>query len=410
MKQEHFFFGAASSSHQVEGGQTNDWTEWEKENASRLAAHARKKDWPAFIREKYPAPTDEENYVSGRAADHWNRYEEDFDIAKELGHNAHRFSIEWSRVEPEEGKFDEAALAHYRNVVRALRARGLEPFVTLWHFTLPVWVTRQGGWESERTVAHFARYVGRVAAALQGEVKFWIPLNEPEIYAHMAYLTGEWPPERKNPFRTFSVMMRLARAHRAAYAVLRGLAPDAQVGIAKNHVYFEAAGLNQWNELLKAVAEWWWNFFFLDRVKDSLDFIGVNFYFYNRIEGWFAANGHEVTNDMGWKMAPEALAHALRDLMRYGLPLYVTENGLADARDIHRGGFLLEALGALARAKKEGVDVRGYFHWALTDNFEWADGFWPRFGLVEVDYRTEERRIRASALVYRDLIKKWPDL
>lgn len=383
MDKDIFYFGAATSSHQVEGGQTNDWTEWEVESG-----HER----------------------SGRAADHWNRYEEDFDLAKKLGHNAHRFSIEWSRVEPEEGKFDEAALAHYRAVVKALRKRGIEPFVTLWHFTLPLWVARQGGWESERTVEHFARYVGRVASYLKDDVKFWMTQNEPEICAHMAYLSGRWPPGAKNPLRALSVFFRLMRAHRAAYAVLKGIAPGAQVGIAKNHIYFEAAGMSVWNQMLKAIADWWWNFLFLDRTKDALDFIGVNFYFHNRIDGWFNKNANEKVSDMGWELLPETLFHALMELKRYRKPLYVTENGLADARDLHRADYIRESLGAVKRAIDAGADVRGYLHWSLLDNFEWADGFAPRFGLVKVDYRTFARRIRPSALVYRDMIKKWPNV
>lgn len=378
---EPFYFGAASSAHQVEGGQTNDWTEWEA-----ATGHER----------------------SGRAADHWNRYEEDFDIAKELGHNAHRFSVEWSRIEPEEGKFDEAALEHYVKVVRALREREMEPFVTLWHFTLPVWVARQGGWESEATVSHFARYVGHVVARLKEGVRFWIPLNEPEIYSHMSYLAGKWPPAAHNPFRAVSVLLRLVRAHRAAYAAVKESAPRAQVGIAKNHIHFEAAGLNPWNGLLKAAADWWWNYFPLNRLADTLDFIGVNFYFHNRIAGWFNRNRNERTSDLGWELKPDSLAHALIDLARYRKPLYVTENGLADAADRYRSWFIEESLKALLQAKRAGADVRGYFHWALTDNFEWADGFSPRFGLVAIDYETQKRTIRGSALHYRDMIKGWP--
>lgn len=380
MKKEHFFFGAASSAHQVEGGQTNDWTEWEARTG-----HER----------------------SGEAADHWHRYEEDFDIAKKLGHTAHRFSIEWSRVEPEEGKFDEAALEHYVDVVKALRKRGMEPFVTLWHFTFPVWLAREGGWESHRAPERFARYAGRVAEALRDDVTFWIPLNEPIVYMNMAYLTGKWPPGARNPFRALVAFANLIRGHRAAYAVVKALAPEAEVGIAKNNIHFEAVGLNQWNELLKAAADWWWNHMVLDRLADALDFIGVNFYFHSRIAGWFNRNRNERTSDLGWELMPRSLYEVLMDLTRYGKPLYVTENGLADAADRDRAWFIEESLKALFHARRAGADVRGYFHWALTDNFEWADGFFPRFGLVEIDYDTQKRTVRKSALRYRDLIKTW---
>lgn len=411
---EPFYFGTASSSHQVEGGQKNDWTEWEQKTAVSRVQSAKNNPpaggWPAYILEQRLNPLEEANYISGRAADHWNRYEEDFDIAKELCYTAHRFSIEWSRVEPEEGKFDEGTLRHYREVVHALRARGMEPFVTLWHWPLPLWLARRGGWESSAAVHAFAKYAGRVAGYLKNDVKFWIPLNEPEIYANMSYLAGKWPPQARNPFRMLVVLLNLIRAHRAAYPVLKGINPSCKIGIAKNNIHFEAVGGNQWNELLKAVADWWWNRLVLDLTKDALDFIGLNFYFHNRIDGWFNRNRNERTNDMGWELAPESLYHALIELEHYGKPIYVTENGLADLRDFHRASYIRDALRAIKRAIEGGADVRGYFHWSLTDNFEWADGFWPRFGLVEIDYATQARRIRPSALVYRDLIKKWPNI
>ncbi|MBI2278622.1 MAG: glycoside hydrolase family 1 protein [Candidatus Brennerbacteria bacterium] len=413
-KVEKFYFGASSSAHQAEGGQRNDWSEWEIRTATGKAHNARNRPptggWPAYILERHPNPLEETNYVAGRAADHWHRYEEDFDLAKELGHTAHRFSIEWSRVEPEEGRFDERALAHYRDVVRALRARGMEPFVTLWHWPLPLWLARKGGWESSAAIGAFAKYAGRVAAYLKDDVKFWIPLNEPEIYANMSYLNGTWPPQVKNPLRMLRVLSHLIRAHRAAHPVLKGINPSCRVGIAKNNIHFEAAGRNQWNELLKAVADWWWNRLPLDLTNDTLDFIGLNFYFHNRIDGWFNRNRNERINDIGWELAPESLFHALMDLKRYEKPVYVTENGLADARDLHRAEYIHEALRAVKRAVGNGVDVRGYFHWALTDNFEWADGFWPRFGLVEVDYQTLTRRPRASAQAYKNLIERWPNI
>lgn len=384
MKREDFFyFGAASSAHQVEGGQTNDWTAWEEKTG-----HER----------------------SGRAADHYRRYEEDFDIAKKLGHNAHRFSVEWSRVEPEEGKFDESALAHYVDVVKALRARGMEPFVTLWHFTLPRWLAARGGWESSAAPERFAQYAGRVVAALKNDVTFWIPLNEPMVYANMAYLTGKWPPGARNPFRMLMALRHLMHGHRMAYAIIKALAPGARVGIAKNNIHFEAVGLGQWNELLKAAADWWWNRSVLDRLVATLDFIGVNFYFHSRIDGWFNRNLNEKVSDMGWELMPESLSEVLLELVRYRKPLYVTENGLADAADRQRAWFIETSLRALLRAKRAGADVRGYFHWALTDNFEWADGFSPRFGLVAIDYETQKRTVRKSALVYRDLIEKWPNI
>ncbi|MFH1161928.1 MAG: glycoside hydrolase family 1 protein [Candidatus Jorgensenbacteria bacterium] len=410
-RNEPFYFGAATSAHQVEGGNRNDWTEWEIETAKSKAQMAKGNPptggWPDYILENYPSPLDEENYISGRAADHFNRYEEDFDIAKSLGHNAHRFSIEWSRVEPEEGKFDESALAHYRNVVKALRARGMEPFVSLSHWTIPRWFRDAGGWRSPRAPERFARYAETAARVLGDDVRFWITLNEPELNAAFGYFLGKWPPNVRSPLAYWRVLHRLVDGHRAAYAVIKRLAPQAQVGIAKHNSYFEAVGLNPWNRALQSLAQWWWNSYFLDSIADVQDFIGLNYYFHNRINWWFNRNENRTVSDVGWELYPEGIYHVVKDLARYRKPIYITENGVADARDVLRAAFIRETFRWLALTKEEGVDIRGYLHWSLIDNFEWADGFWPRFGLVEVDYRTQARRVRPSALVYRDLIREW---
>ena len=174
---QRFFWGASTSAHQVEGGNRNDWSEWEVENAKRKAQNAKVNKFQDYILQSYPNPLQEENYISGRACDHYNRYEEDFDIAKELGHTAHRFSLEWSRIEPEEGQFDKRELEHYQNVVRALRDRGLEPFAGLWHFTLPLWLRDKGGVLAKDFPRFFERYALHAAEALP-DVCFWITINE----------------------------------------------------------------------------------------------------------------------------------------------------------------------------------------------------------------------------------------
>src|SRR3989344_7242602 len=196
-----FYWGSATSAHQVEGGNHNDWSEWEKENAKRLAREAEGRfgylsNWTKIkIEAQNP-----QNYISGRACDHYNRYEEDFDTVKSLGHNAHRFSIEWSRIEPEEGKFNEKEIEHYRNVIKALRARGIEPFVTLWHWTQPIWIADIGGWENKKTIDHFLRYIEKIVGELKENVKFWIVLNEPNIYTGFGFVKGSHPPGRRNIF------------------------------------------------------------------------------------------------------------------------------------------------------------------------------------------------------------------
>lgn len=409
-----FFWGAATSAHQVEGENKNDWSEWEKKNAAQLAEKAKqnppKGGWPVYISVGIASPLNPENYISGAACDHYNRYEEDFEMAKSLGHNAHRFSIEWSRIEPEQGKFDEQEIEHYRNVVKALRARGIEPFVTLWHWPLPLWAARMGGWKKRRMAKYFARYAEHIIRALRNEVTYWITLNEPEIYAKNSYLTGKCPPQKHSILAYFKTLRNLARGHRYAYRIIKKTNQNAMVGIAKNNIYFDASPKNIIDRTLKSIADRWWNRHFLDKIKDTQDFIGLNFYFRNRIHYGFGKEENRTVSDTGWELYPEGIYHVLKDLARYRLPIIVTENGIADARDAHRAQFIKETIGHLLRAKKEGVDVRGYLHWALLDNFEWAKGFWPRFGLIEMNYRTMERRIRKSAHEYARLIAELKDI
>lgn len=405
-----FFFGAATASHQVEGGTRNDWSEWEKKNAARLAATARQSPpaggWPSYILQRYPNPLQEKNYISGEACDSYHRFREDFDIAKSLGHTAHRFSIEWSRIEPEEGIFDGAEIAHYRAVVRALRERGIEPFITLWHWTLPVWLAKKGGVLNPEFPEYFREYAQKVVEALGEDVTFWITINEPEINSSNAYLKRRWPPQERNLLLHWRSMRNRVRAHLAVYKAMKKISPRAEVGLSVNQIYFESAG-GLVNDFLARCADYFWNFYFLNRVASCFDFIGVNYYFHNRVRYGFNKNENKMVSDMEWEIYPEGLYRVLINLKKYGRPIYVTENGIADARDAVRERFIKEHLQWMRKAMDEGADVRGYFHWSLLDNFEWDNGFWPRFGLVEVDYRTLARKIRPSAFAYKRFIKEW---
>jgi len=236
-----FLWGAATSAHQVEGGLQNDWTEWEQspQRLHDLRVSGKVKEHGL------------ENYISGVACDHYHRFLEDFTLAKKLGHNATRFSIEWSRIEPEESKFNEEALQHYQEVVHIARENGLEPFVTLWHWPIPVWLRDTGGWKSQKIVDYFSRYVEKVVSFIGEDVRFWITLNELEIYAAHSYLKGIWPPQQKNSIGYLRVLHHLISAHREAYGVIKKIHPEAQIGIAKNNVYFEAYKNKFVNKIIK---------------------------------------------------------------------------------------------------------------------------------------------------------------
>ena len=386
----NFFWGAATSSHQVEGGNNNDWSEWEKKNAEKLANKS-EKYWQKWQLDKFPEMTDKKNYISGIACDHYRRFKDDFNMAKVLNHNAHRFSIEWSRIEPKEGKFDQKAIEHYRNVLFALQKTELEPFVTLFHFTLPFWFVKKGGWLNPKAPYYFDRYVKIVSENLFDSVNFWITINEPNVYASASYFRGVWPPQKKHLIRHSKVLKNLIKAHNLAYKSLHLIDLDCQVGIAKNNIYFERNFL----------ADFFWNKSFLNKIKNNHDFIGLNYYFHNRFWG----NKNKIVSDLGWEIYPEGIYHVLKKLRRYNKPIYITENGLADKNDSKRADFIKNHLFWIHKAIKEKIDVKGYFYWSLLDNFEWDKGFWPKFGLIEVNYKTMERKIRPSAFVYARICK-----
>lgn len=385
-----FLWGAATSSYQIEGGLVNDWSEWEK-SERRLA----------FLKNKGLNPAD---FQSGQAADSWNRLENDIDCLKQLNATAYRFSIEWSRIEPEEGRFDEAALNRYANFIARLREEGIEPFVTLWHWPVPLWLSAKGGWKNFQIIKYFQKYTERIVEAFP-TVKFWITLNEPDVFSGHSYFMGTWPPQERNPFAYLKVNSNLIKAHRAAYDIIKEHLPNSRIGIASHNVYFEAPS-DFINQTICSIARWWWNFRFFDKIKDKQDFIGLNFYHHNLLNYGFIKNKNEKLNDMGWELYPQGILPVLKDLYaRYNKPIYITENGTADADDDHRGWYLVEVLKNVHEAIRQGVDLRGYLHWSLLDNFEWASGFAPKFGLFEVNRKTFERIPRPSVEIYSQIIK-----
>lgn len=391
-----FLFGAATAAHQVEGdNRHSDW--WESERAGRL-----------------PVP-------SGEACRHWQLFREDFALARRFGHTAHRFSIEWSRIEPEPGRFDDDALDHYVQVVDELRRLGIEPVVTLQHFTLPRWFAARGGWWRRRHVDCFARYVDRVAARLAHRVRFWITVNEPTVWAKHACLLGDWPPHRaRDPLAAARAILAMARAHRRAFEILHRHRPDAMVGIAHSAPFVEPARPGDPRDRFVAFArELALNRLPLVLVRRHLDFLGVNYYTRALVfwdtggtaplfgRDWPHAHGRAPRHfsDMGWEIHPEGLYRQLLRLSRLGLPLMVTENGLATADEELRTRFLEDHLAAVARALAGGVPVLGYLWWSLLDNFEWDSGFAPRFGLFATDYATFERRPRPVAFRFAEIIR-----
>lgn len=411
---EGFLWGTGASSHQVEGNNHNDWSEWEKENAEKLAREMPDtfKDWQ---KKKFPEMFKPENYISGNSCDHYNRFEEDFDLAKEGGHNAHRLSFEWARIEPEEGKFDEKEIEHYQKVIQALRERKIEPFVTIWHYTNPLWIRDIGGWENEKTIEYFSRYVEKIINSFQ-DIHFWVVLNEPTVYASLSYIKGTQPPGVKNVFRARKVINNLVKAHSKAYDLIHAINDSAMVSTTHSVNYWIPYG----NKILNKILSGFMNYLeghFLNKIKNKADFIALQYY--RSITIGFKRGGNflgiidnnlnddENINDLRWKIYPEGLYYFLKKNSVYNLPIYITENGIPDAYDEKRGIFIKDHIFWIKKAIEAGVDVRGYFHWSLMDNYELVEmrGFWPRFGLVEIDYKTLERKPRKSFYEYKKIIE-----
>jgi len=393
-----FLWGAATSAYQVEGNNSNsDWWPWEEKTGKTRSAEACR---------------------------HYELFREDFDLARSLNHNAHRLSVEWSRIEPQEGKFSEQEIKHYIEVIKALKERNLEPVVTLHHFTNPIWFQDFGGWLNKRSPECFLRYVKKIVEALGPDVHFWVTINEPTVYIYESYLLGVWPPQKKSVLCAKKVFDNLAKAHIKAYKLIndiykeKNLAKPA-ISIAAHLQAFEYCRPTLRNKLSLYLRNKIFNSAFLERIAryKTLDFIGVNYY--SRclidvrspgIDKLFSQTCQNSClplkkNSMGWDIYPQGLYKLLLQLKRYNLPVFILENGICTDDDNQRWDFIYEHLRQISQAIRDGVNVIGYTYWALIDNFEWDKGFDPRFGLIEVDYRSFKRTVRESAKKFAKVCK-----
>ena len=405
---KRFLWGASTSAHQIEGGNHNQWTIWELENAKTRAAQAEYQlgdfdNWEQIAAEaKNP-----ENYVSGKLADHYNHYKEDFDLLQQMNMNAFRFSIEWSRIEPQEGAWNAAVIKHYKNYIEELKRRDIEPIVTLFHFTLPIWFAEKGGFEKRSNVKYFTRFAKKIISELGSSVRLVITLNEPEIYVIESYHLGNWPPALNNNYKCWRVINNLALAHQQAARAIHKLGRRYKVSISKNSKFYYAGDDALLSRISAAFMQYIQDDYFIKKVVKDCDFLGVNYYFTSRIFGNRTHNPDQNLNDMGWDLQPGDVQLVLERLnKKYKLPIIITENGIADASDEKRQWWITKSLIGIQKAIHNGVEVKGYLHWSLIDNFEWAYGKWPRFGLASVDYKTGERKLRPSAIWFGLVIKK----
>jgi len=414
-----FAWGVATSSHQVEGGNLNNqWAAWEQQGRIKSGDQA------------------------GLACDWWRNAERDFDLAQQLGVNALRLSVEWSRIEPTEGQWNAEALDRYRQMLFALLARGMRPFVTLHHFTNPLWLEAKGGWAAPDSPQLFERFTQRVVAALGDLCTDWTTFNEPNVYTSLGYFLGEFPPGRRGRFMQLARVTRnLLLAHTAAYHKIHELQRDANVGWAQHYAVFKPqrpeSALDRWlaefihrrfnqnfaDSILDGRAPFPLNQFgdSLPEAQGTCDYVGINYY--SRLRAGFNLRSpktgffqltvppNKPQGDSGVEVPygeayPEGLRRAVDSFKAFNKPIYILENGVPDRDDRIRPWVIQSSLEQMQTMLREGVDLRGYFHWSLTDNFEWNEGWHLRFGLIELDPATQERKLRPSAQVYADIIKR----
>lgn len=408
-----FLWGTATSSHQVEGNNTlNNWWAWEQESGH--IANDQK---------------------SGSACEWWGgRWREDFDRAAEGNQNAHRFSIEWSRIQCLPDRWDEASLDRYREMVRGLTERGMTPLVTLHHFGDPLWLTEMGGWENEAIVEHFVSYVRKVVDALREYANLWITINEPNVLAVSSYLLGDFPPGKNDLRATLRVMTNLVRAHAAAYHAIHEIQPTARVGLAHQYRGFiPSKPRSPLDRLAASLQSSLFNDFFpraaqsgvlhypayskrLPEAMGTQDFLGINYYTQNMVSfnllkasQMFGHRFHppdaELSETNFIANRPEGMFQALQWGRQFELPMIITENGVEDSQDKLRPRYLIQHLHQMWRAVNFNYPVKGYFHWTLVDNFEWERGWTQRWGLWGLDLETQARIKRPSADLYAEICK-----
>lgn len=412
-----FQWGVSTAAYQVEGRSPDcQWAKWEAAGNIRSG------------------------HQSGLACDWWENAERDFDIAAEIGVNALRLSLEWTRLEPRPGEWDSTAVHRYRQMLQGLLERTIRPMVCLHHFTHPAWFEAQGGFLSPEAPEIFEKFAARAVAELSDLCCDWVTFNEPNVYAAFGYVIGDFPPGGKGRIlEALRAMRGMVQAHSRAYRRIHELQANAQVGWAQHYAVFEpasrdsrldivsASNLNRmFNEsFLRTIETGRLGFPFnmldghLSEARGTCDFVGLNVYsrfhvaFNLRLASQLFADvfvpAHVPQGDSGVEKPygeayPEAIRYAVERAASLGKPMYILENGVPDANDQIRPWLIVNAAKQVHQLITEGHDIRGYFHWTLTDNFEWSEGWHLRFGLVELDPETQERTLRKSAHLYREIV------
>jgi beta-glucosidase len=408
-----FLWGTATAAHQVEGNNTNNnWWKWEQEGHTV--------------------------HKSGLACDWWGgRWKEDMDRAAETGQNAHRFSVEWSRIQPEPDKWDESALERYRAMLRGMLERGITPMITLHHFSDPVWLAEKGSWETEAIVPIFEKFVRKVVEALKEYTSLWCTINEPNIYALSGYVTGEFPPGKHDLRLAMRVTANMLKAHAAAYRAIHEIQPEARVGYAWHYrpmltwrswfpldalmrdIQYNGLNLTFPSGIASGVMKTPIGSYRVPEAKGTQDYFGLNYYSVDTVrfdithaKEMFGRRFYPDDSDLSATKfianIPTGLFNSIKWITRThpNTPIIITENGVEDADDKLRPRYIAQHVQQLWRAVNYNWPVKGYFHWSLVDNFEWERGWTQRFGLWGLDVETQARIRRPSVDLYAEICKE----
>jgi len=396
---EGMLLGVATAATQIEGGKLDhSWMEWAK-----VKGHIADGTSPEC------------------ADDHYSRVQEDTRLMKEMGLQISRLGLEWARIEPEEGVYDEQAVQHYMDEVTLLLSYGIKPLVTLHHFTNPMWFESKGAFEKIENIPCFLRFAEKMVMAFGDKVNEYITINEPNVYATNGYFFGSWPPGEKSFFKTVNVMSVMTVAHIKAYEKIHALNPNARVSFAnhmrvfapenpknlKHRVFAKLTEQFFQGAMTKAMCKGEFAFPIrnIGHVKKGsyCDFIAVNYYTRSTVSslGDGVKKGAPI-NDLGWEIYPEGIVECARKLHTLlPLPIYITENGTCDNTDAFRSRYIYDHLKAISESD---LPIERYYHWSFTDNFEWAEGESARFGIVHVDYESQKRTIKNSGQFYSKII------
>lgn len=408
-----FLWGAATSAFQIEGNVENDFTDWEGKG-------------------KFKSNDSDPRYENG--SNHWNMWESDFEYLKELNLNSYRFSIEWARIEPERNKYSQEAISKYHEMIDKLISLGIEPVITLHHFTHPSWFHALSPWTDESSVEIFTKFAHKMIEEFAHKIKYWITFNEPQVWALAAYGDAKFPPGQKDLYKVMDVINHILYAHIRIYDMLKEVDTDIMVGIAKHFIVFKEARNWFFDRTLAQRLNHFFNTLIIEAFKsntlafhfpfllkytsyipldDKIDFWGINYYY--RLHAKFKVNyknpmelfAKEPATDMGWEIYPKGLKKFIKYIASTNKKIIITENGIATEDEKLRIKFIKKHLKIVKSQMRKKKALIGYFYWSLLDNYEWLEGKSKRFGLIHVDYENKfKRTLKPAATTYAKLVKK----